>query len=111
MIIITNFTILLYTNWNNYLLILQVRVEVKGVVQGVFFRDWTVENATQLGVNGWVRNRRDGSVEALFSGESDKVDEMQQRCRRGPQHAVVTSFQSFPSSDQPGSGFQRRPTI
>ncbi|KAK1389538.1 Acylphosphatase [Heracleum sosnowskyi] len=88
-----------------------VRVEVKGVVQGVFFRNWTVENASQLGVNGWVRNRRDGSVEALFSGESDKVDEMQQRCRRGPQHAVVTSFQAFPSSDQTGPGFQRRPTV
>ncbi|KAL1813224.1 hypothetical protein ACET3Z_023289 [Daucus carota] len=88
-----------------------VRVEVKGVVQGVFFRDWTVQNATQLGVNGWVRNRRDGSVEALFSGDSDKVDEMQQRCRRGPEHAVVTSFQCFPSSDVPGPGFQRKSTV
>ncbi|KAH8485150.1 hypothetical protein Peur_071166 [Populus x canadensis] len=88
-----------------------VRVVVKGRVQGVFYRNWTVENATQLGLKGWVRNRRDGSVEALFSGDSDKVQEMEQRCRRGPHDALVTGFLVFPSSDDPGIGFQRKATV
>ncbi|KAJ6316270.1 hypothetical protein OIU78_019534 [Salix suchowensis] len=60
---------------------------------------------------GWVRNRRDGSVEALFSGDSDKVLEMEQRCRRGPPDAMVTGFLVFPSSDDPGTGFQRKATV
>ncbi|KAJ9181544.1 hypothetical protein P3X46_009665 [Hevea brasiliensis] len=88
-----------------------VRAVIKGRVQGVFYRDWTVENATQLGLKGWVRNRRDGSVEALLSGDSDKVQEMEQRCRRGPPDAMVTGFQVFPCDDDPGTGFQRKPTV
>ena len=86
---------------------------IKGRVQGVFYRNWTVENATQLGLKGWVRNRRDGSVEALFSGSPDAVQEMERRCRRGPPAAVVTGFEVFPSSDDPGTGsaFQRKPTV
>ncbi|XP_038882773.1 uncharacterized protein LOC120073926 [Benincasa hispida] len=84
-----------------------VRVVIKGRVQGVFYRDWTVENATELGLKGWVRNRRDGSVEALFSGRPESVTEMEQRCRRGPPAAMVTGFQVFPSSDDPGPGFER----
>lgn len=80
---------------------------IKGRVQGVFYRDWTVENATELGLKGWVRNRRDGSVEALFSGRPESVTEMEQRCRRGPPAAMVTGFQVFPSSDDPGPGFER----
>ncbi|KAL5546124.1 hypothetical protein UlMin_005811 [Ulmus minor] len=87
-----------------------VRVVVKGRVQGVFYRNWTVENANQLGLKGWVRNRRDGSVEALFSGKSDSVQEMEQRCRRGPPAALVTGFEVYPSSDDPGNGFERKPT-
>lgn len=88
-----------------------MRAVIKGRVQGVFYRNWTVDNATQLGLKGWVRNRRDGSVEALFSGDADKVQEMEQRCRRGPPDAVVTGFQVFPCDDEPGSGFQRKPTV
>lgn len=87
------------------------RVAIKGRVQGVFYRDWTVQNATELGLKGWVRNRRDGSVEALFSGPPEKVQEMEQRCRRGPPAAAVTGFQTFPSTDEPGTGFERRPTV
>ncbi|KAK3000559.1 hypothetical protein RJ639_020959 [Escallonia herrerae] len=49
-----------------------VRVVIKGRVQGVFYRNWTIDNATDLGLKGWVRNRRDGSVEALFLGDSAK---------------------------------------
>ncbi|KAI9392681.1 hypothetical protein POPTR_006G124966v4 [Populus trichocarpa] len=70
-----------------------------------------LEYATQLGLKGWLRNRRDGSVEALFSGDSDNVQEMEQRCRRGPPDAMVTGFQVFPSTDDPGTGFQRKATV
>ncbi|TYH77217.1 hypothetical protein ES332_D04G137800v1 [Gossypium tomentosum] len=74
-------------------------------------RNWTIENATQLGLKGWVRNRRDGSVEALFSGTPDSVEKMEQRCRRGPPAAMVTGLQVFPSNDDPGTGFQRKQTV
>ncbi|KAK6290251.1 PREDICTED: uncharacterized protein LOC18598015 [Theobroma cacao] len=88
-----------------------VRVVIKGRVQGVFYRNWTIENATQLGLKGWVRNRRDGSVEVLLSGSLDSVQEMEQRCRRGPPAAMVTGLRVFPSNDDPGTGFERKPTV
>ncbi|KAJ7976921.1 Acylphosphatase [Quillaja saponaria] len=88
-----------------------VRVVIKGRVQGVFYRNWTVENATQLGLKGWVRNRRDGSVEALLSGDANAVKDMEQRCRRGPPEAMVTGLEVFPSNDDPGTEFQRKPTV
>ncbi|KAG9458183.1 hypothetical protein H6P81_002691 [Aristolochia fimbriata] len=89
-----------------------VRVIVKGRVQGVFYRNWTIESARELGIRGWVRNRRDGSVEALFSGEPQAVDEMETRCRRGPPEAMVTALNVFPTDgEDPGQGFQRRPTV
>ncbi|XP_024013271.1 acylphosphatase-2 [Eutrema salsugineum] len=88
-----------------------VRMVIKGRVQGVCYRNWTVENAEQLGIKGWVRNRRDGSVEALFSGPSEAVDEMQQRCRRGPPAAMVTGLEAFPSSEEPGISFEYRSTV
>ncbi|CAN4121505.1 unnamed protein product [Withania somnifera] len=87
-----------------------VRAVIKGRVQGVFYRDWTVENAKELGLKGWVRNRRDGSVEALFSGSPEKVQEMEQRCRRGPRDAIVTGLDVFPCDDDPGTGFERKQT-
>ena len=59
-----------------------VRVHIKGRVQGVGFRYWTEGVATGLGLSGWVRNRRDGSVEAVFSGPTDTVAEMLERCRK-----------------------------
>ncbi|KAK9920975.1 hypothetical protein M0R45_029509 [Rubus argutus] len=88
-----------------------VRLVIKGRVQGVFYRDWTIENATQLGLKGWVRNRRDGSVETLLSGNSDAVQEMEQRCRRGPQSAMVTGLEVFTSTEDPGIGFERKQTV
>ncbi|GER36853.1 acylphosphatase [Striga asiatica] len=88
-----------------------VKVVIKGRVQGVFYRNWTIDNAKELGLKGWVRNRRDGSVEALFSGSPDKVQEMEQLCRRGPPDAIVTGLQVVPCSDDPGPTFERKPTV
>ena len=64
-------------------------VIVEGRVQGVFFRHHTQGMAFRLGVKGWVRNRRDGSVEAVFEGDRDRVDQIIQWCHRGPSEASV----------------------
>ena len=64
-------------------------VVVTGDVQGVFFRDCTRREARRLGVTGWVRNRRDGSVEAHVEGDPDAVAELVLWCRSGPRHATV----------------------
>ncbi|XP_062233119.1 uncharacterized protein LOC133930482 [Phragmites australis] len=89
-----------------------VRVVVKGRVQGVFFRDWTVETARSLGLAGWVRNRRDGTVEALLSGDPAKVDEMVSRkLPVGPFSAAVTAVVPSPADPvDPAEGFHRKPT-
>ena len=65
------------------------RVVVHGFVQGVFFRDSTRQRARQHGVTGWVRNRGDGAVEAVFEGEPDAVERLVAFCREGPHGAQV----------------------
>lgn len=67
----------------------RARVTVKGRVQGVFFRADTRETAVALGVNGWVRNLPDGSVEAVFEGERARVEAAVDWCRHGPPGARV----------------------
>jgi acylphosphatase len=67
----------------------RARVVVSGSVQGVFFRTETRDRARSLGVAGWVRNVPDGTVEAVFEGDDEKVDSMVEWCRRGPSGAVV----------------------
>ena len=64
-------------------------VVVHGRVQGIGYRAWTEVTALERGIEGWVRNRRDGSVEALFSGPNDEVAAMIAECRRGPPGARV----------------------
>jgi acylphosphatase len=65
------------------------RVTVRGRVQGVGYRAWVERQARGRGLQGWVRNRRDGSVEALFAGPKDVVADMVASCRRGPSSAQV----------------------
>ena len=67
----------------------RARVIIEGRVQGVFFRSHTQEMAYKLGVKGWVRNRREGSVEALFEGDKEEIDQIIQWCHRGPSEARV----------------------
>jgi acylphosphatase len=64
-------------------------VIVRGEVQGVFFRDSTRKQAEERSVSGWVRNRDDGSVEAVFEGSEDAVESMLEWCRSGPSRAQV----------------------
>jgi acylphosphatase len=70
--------------------LLRARVVVSGRVQGVWFRESTRERAAALGLSGWVRNRPDGRVEALFEGAEDPVREAIAFVRHGPRQARVT---------------------
>ena len=88
-----------------------VLTRIEGKVQGVWYRDWTVQNAQELGLNGWVRNRVDGSVEALFSGDDSSVDEMLKRCEDGPQLARVTAVSPEESDAPSENGFYKLSTI
>jgi acylphosphatase len=67
-------------------------VIIRGRVQGVGYRAWTEVAALEHGIEGWVRNRRDGSVEAMFSGEADDVTAMIAHCRRGPPGSRVEAI-------------------
>ena len=58
-----------------------IRVVISGRVQGVGYRAWTVEKATHLGLGGWVRNRNEGSVEAVFNGEETVIAAMVEACK------------------------------
>jgi acylphosphatase len=71
----------------------RARVVISGRVQGVAFRIETQWAAERIGVRGWVRNRRDGTVEALFEGERRRVEEILAWCRRGPALARVTAVE------------------
>lgn len=88
-----------------------VRVRVLGRVQGVWYRGWTVDTAGGLGLTGWVRNRADGTVEALFAGPADAVDRMLDACRRGPPAAIVRDVVADPDQDPGLAGFEQRPTL
>jgi len=68
----------------------RAHVFISGMVQGVFFRSETRDEAKKLGVKGWVRNLSDGRVEAVFEGEEKSVKELVEFCRRGPPGARVT---------------------
>ncbi|MGD9363394.1 MAG: acylphosphatase, partial [Desulfobacterales bacterium] len=70
----------------------RVHAIISGRVQGVFFRMETKQAADRLGVFGWVRNRRDGTVEALFEGDRDRVDAVLEWCKEGPGHAQVSDI-------------------
>ena len=70
-----------------------IRLRIEGRVQGVGYRAWLEREARSRGLRGWVRNRRDGSVEALFAGPEDVVSGMIESCRRGPSSARVEAVQ------------------
>ncbi len=86
------------------------RLLIAGRVQGVGFREWMRMEAERLGVAGWVRNRRDGTVEALVHGETEAVEALLEACLRGPSFARVTAIQQHPAEPPPASGFHRLPT-
>ncbi len=87
-----------------------VAVRIEGRVQGVWYRGWTMDEAERRGLRGWVRNRSDGSVEALFIGPDALVADMIEACRRGPPAARVKRVVEHPAADDGSLGFRQRAT-
>jgi acylphosphatase len=84
-----------------------VRLIIEGRVQGVGYRYWAVGQAAARGLDGWVRNLPDGTVEALVSGPSDAVDTMIDACRKGPALASVSAIREFPADAPDKEGFRQ----
>lgn len=89
-----------------------VRARINGVEQGVGFRAWVAQAAEPLGVTGWVRNRRDGSVEAMIAGDASKVDELLTLCWQGPPGSQVdgVSVEDAASPAPAMRRFETKPT-
>lgn len=84
-----------------------VRLAITGRVQGVGYRWWTVSTARRLGLGGWVRNERDGSVSAHVEGEDAVVDALIEACRSGPAGARVTNVAPVPASAEDFAEFSQ----
>ena len=87
------------------------RLRICGQVQGVGFRAWMVREAVKLGVSGWVRNRGDGTVEALVHGDPAGVEELLRACRFGPQAAVVDLIHEDLAEPDSEPGFRAKPSV
>jgi acylphosphatase len=87
-----------------------VRLLIAGKVQGVGYRAWASRIGVSLGLRGWLRNRADGTVEVLATGEEDAVAEMTEACRHGPSDARVDSIEILEAKDPGGAGFTVRET-
>ncbi|MFQ5347922.1 MAG: acylphosphatase [Rhodothalassiaceae bacterium] len=87
-----------------------LHLSIRGRVQGVFYRAWMREQAARLGLRGWVRNRRDGTVEAVVAGSPDAVERMIILCHEGPPHAHVEAVEVAPALAPDSPMFDVRPT-
>lgn len=85
-------------------------LRIHGRVQGVYFRGWAIETAGEMGLVGWVRNRRDGTVEALVAGDPVAVAAFVAMCRHGPPAARVDRIDETDVPAEPLSAFAGRPT-
>lgn len=86
-------------------------LRIEGRVQGVGYRWWAVGEAERLGLAGWARNRRDGSVEILALGAADAIVALEQACAEGPPAARVTAVRRSPAQDDGSQGFRQRETV
>ena len=82
---------------------------ISGQVQGVGYRAWLVRAARAMGLDGWVRNRPDGTVEALIAGDTASVEELLRQCRRGPRGASVTRIDEALADPPEEDGFHWLP--
>ncbi len=93
-----------------------VRLTIRGRVQGVGYRAFIEDEAVARGLKGWVRNRRDGSVEAVIAGETQEVEAMIAACRGGPRSARVDAIEIAEADEKalaarrPGEDFSMLPT-
>jgi acylphosphatase len=88
-----------------------VRLRIEGRVQGVGFRVFVERTAVALGLDGWVRNRRDGGVEAVVSGTPAAVEQMIERCHVGPPASRVDRVEVLAEAEKVASGFLVKPTV
>ena len=88
------------------------RLRIRGHVQGVFYRESMRRRAAELNVTGWVRNRADGSVEAVVQGETTDVERMIGWARRGPPAALVDGVEvEIADGEEPRTTFEKKPTL
>jgi acylphosphatase len=83
-----------------------VHLLIKGKVQGVFYRASAKDVAEQLSINGWIRNTREGNVEAMVSGDEDRVKEFIEWCKKGPRRAEVTKVMVTEKEDERFESFK-----
>ena len=88
-----------------------VKLRIEGSVQGVGYRWWAIEAARSLNLDGWVRNRQDGSVEILAIGDPTAIDDMAAACAMGPRAARVTAVVRSAAEDDGSKGFEERATV
>jgi len=89
-----------------------IRVIISGRVQGVSYRAWTVATASDFDLKGWVRNRSEGTVEAVFSGEESQVAAMLDACKEGPPSARINKIETFSWDEAVDDGpFRAKPTV
>ena len=93
---------------------LKIHFKVEGRVQGVYYRQSAIDVARRLGLRGWVRNRRDGSVEILATGDEKALNEFLDWCRIGPEAAQVTALEIMDEDDSlpiVGDDFRKEITL
>lgn len=88
-----------------------IHLRIEGRVQGVGFRYWARKEAERQGLDGWVRNRRDGAVEAVFSGPPAAVTAMHRLCEKGPFGSKVTRVELIQEGGDVPAGFEIKPTV
>ena len=91
--------------------ITSLRVRIEGFVQSVGYRHFAMEEARRLGINGWIRNRTDGTVEALASGSTKAVEAFVAACMRGPEGSRIKNVELHNAEPPEENGFHRRPSI
>ena len=88
-----------------------IHLIIHGRVQGVGYRAWTSGTARKLGLNGWVRNRTDGTVEAVAIGHADAITQLVEACYQGPMAAKVTKVECGEWEDLSFIDFRHLPTV
>lgn len=88
-----------------------LRLRIEGFVQAVGYRHFAMEEARKLGLDGWIRNRSDGTVEALVSGDTKAVEVFVGACMRGPQGSHIKNVELHKAEPPAEKGFHRRPSM
>ena len=88
-----------------------LNVRVEGFVQAVGYRNFLIEEANRLGIDGWIRNRSDGTVELLVSSSTKNVEAIVAACMRGPAGSRVANVDLLKAEPPEEKGFHRRPTV